>query len=478
MITVIWLRQDLRIHDNALWQRAASLGVPVLPVYVLPDHWLAPAQTGLDRLAPAKARFLQQSLDALAEQLAVHNMTLWTACANPVTLFTAWHQQQPLQIVTGAAQAPEENAWLVQLRDAGITVICDETQPLFQWQQLPFDDEFPASFSRFRRKVEGKRAPRVAEPLPVPRHWPAMATTPMWPAAMGPYQTAQQVCANRAQYAADSAGHYFDLAGGEPSAQAWLNSYVFEQRYIRHYKATRNQLIGEGFSSRMSAYLAWGCLSPRTLWQQTLAYDAQYGDSEHSYWLRFELLWREFFHWSLRHYGDQYFYYSGIQPQAPARHPPLSSRQQGWWQRWCEADTGIPFVDANLKELLTTGFMSNRGRQNVASFFIHDMGLDWRWGAEFFQHHLLDDDVASNWGNWAYIAGVGHDPRGGRRFSLTKQAHRYDADGAYVRHWLPSLQSLSASQILARHFSEGVSAAPADYPAPMLRLPNSDRAWL
>jgi deoxyribodipyrimidine photo-lyase len=96
----------------------------------------------------------------------------------------------------------------------------------------------------------------------------------------------------------------------------------------------------------------------------------------------------------------------------------------------------VDFVDANMIELKLTGFMSNRGRQNVASYLCNDLKLDWRYGAEYFEQQLIDYDVCSNWGNWAYIAGVGNDPRSDRYFNIKKQADQYDADKHYRNLWL------------------------------------------
>ncbi|GKV37810.1 hypothetical protein SLEP1_g45789 [Rubroshorea leprosula] len=101
-----------------------------------------------------------------------------------------------------------------------------------------------------------------------------------------------------------------------------------------------------------------------------------------------------------------------------------------------------PLIDANMKELSTTGFMSNRGRQIVCSFLVRDMGIDWRMGAEWFETCLLDYDPCSNYGNWTYGAGVGNDPREDRYFSIPKQAQTYDPEGEFVAYWLPQLQTL------------------------------------
>jgi deoxyribodipyrimidine photo-lyase len=106
------------------------------------------------------------------------------------------------------------------------------------------------------------------------------------------------------------------------------------------------------------------------------------------------------------------------------------------FNNWINGKTGNDFIDANMLELKLTGFMSNRGRQNVASYLCHQLKLDWRWGAAYFEQQLIDYDVCSNWGNWAYLAGVGNDPRGSRVFNTEKQADEYDKNKLYRAMWL------------------------------------------
>ena len=100
-----------------------------------------------------------------------------------------------------------------------------------------------------------------------------------------------------------------------------------------------------------------------------------------------------------------------------------------------------------MRELNMTGFMSNRGRQNVASFLCKNLGIDWRWGAEWFESCLIDYDVCSNWGNWNYTAGIGNDARDFRYFNIPKQSQQYDPQGTYLRHWLPELKNLPGEKI-------------------------------
>lgn len=117
-------------------------------------------------------------------------------------------------------------------------------------------------------------------------------------------------------------------------------------------------------------------------------------------------------------------------------------------EAWKNGRTGYPFIDANMRELKHSGWMSNRGRQVVASFLVRDLGLDWRLGAEHFESYLLDHDPCSNWGNWQYCAGVGADPREDRYFNIVKQAHSYDPDAAFIRLWVPEVSHLPGDVLM------------------------------
>eukprot|EP01082_Thalassiosira_pseudonana_P016439 g14700.t1 g14700 contig90:207447-209825(-) len=158
-----------------------------------------------------------------------------------------------------------------------------------------------------------------------------------------------------------------------------------------------------------------------------------------TYWVVFELLWRDYFKFFAKKHGDKMFYLTGTIGKQRA-----SGRKWGMdrkkIQAWQDGMTGFPLVDANMRELAATGFMSNRGRQNVASFLTIDMNMDWRYGGEYFEETLLDYDVHSNWGNWCSAAGM----TGGRlnRFNIVKQSKDYDFGGEYVRLWCPELKNV------------------------------------
>ena len=223
----------------------------------------------------------------------------------------------------------------------------------------------------------------------------------------------------------------FELRGGENPALNRLKYYFNDSDLVATYKETRNGMVGTDYSSRLSPWLALGNVSARTVFDYIVRYETSVVSNASTYWLIFELLWRDFFQLQLQIHGDSFFQKGGIQRKEIT----FRTTEHVFWQ-WANGETGDDLVDANMRELNATGWMSNRGRQNVASFLIHDLGIDWRWGAAYLESKLIDYDPASNYGNWMYIAGVGHDPRPFRKFNTQGQAERYDKEGTYRKLWL------------------------------------------
>jgi deoxyribodipyrimidine photo-lyase len=265
----------------------------------------------------------------------------------------------------------------------------------------------------------------------------------------------------------------FPLRGGESSALERLDWYFVRGKSadssrwgkadpppVARYKQTRNNLIGHAYSTKMSPFLAYGSISPRVIWEALNAHESKFGEDQNTYWVRFELLWRDYFFFAAEKFGNLLYDVGGFERATDPRQAERKI-EDGWWKGWdaakdgpehvitrlLEGRTGIPFIDANILELRESGFMSNRGRQNVASFLSKDLGYDWRIGAEFFQSHLIDYDPSSNYGNWQYVAGVGNDPRASRQFNCVKQAKDYDSHGEYVKMWIPALRNLPADNV-------------------------------
>jgi len=296
--------------------------------------------------------------------------------------------------------------------------------------------KFPRVFGEFRRQIQGAPEPPLPEPeISGPANglepWSAGELEMFRDLSMGPPAPAPGPDRGANRVDPRSA---FPFRGDEASALARLQHYVFDTDGLKTYKASRNQLVGSEFSSKFSPFLANGSLSVRRIWHALEAHQAIFGPSEGCDWMRQELLWREFFLWSEHAHGEAFHSESGILGRLPNAIP-----DQELFRRWTLAECGHGLIDAQMRELNATGYLSNRGRQWVASHFVNSLRLPWTWGARYFEWMLIDADPALNTGNWAYLAGVGSDPRsfGGspRRFDLEGQAQRYDPDGSHMQLW-------------------------------------------
>lgn len=236
-----------------------------------------------------------------------------------------------------------------------------------------------------------------------------------------------------------------DFRGGETAALSRLKYYTHDTGLVRTYLDTRNGMLGGDFSTKLSAWLAHGCISPRRVYWEIERYKQIYDLSIHElkscYWVVFELTWRDFFKFLFIRHGNWLFWHNGL----------LEENQVRWmddgamFEAWKNGVTGWPLVDANMRELNQTGYMSNRGRQNVASYLCLDLNIDWRRGADYFERMLVDHDVCSNYGNWVGAAGC----TGSRinRFNIAKQSRQYDPEGDYIRSWVPELLNVPAQHI-------------------------------
>jgi deoxyribodipyrimidine photo-lyase len=256
--------------------------------------------------------------------------------------------------------------------------------------------------------------------------------------------------------AADARGA-FTMKGGESAAHERISHYITNGvGRLSTYKDTRNGLVGADYSSKLSPYLASGCITARQVLAAVRAFEGSPTGvaNDSTYWLIFELLWRDYMRFYALHHGRRLFFLGGPQGAAGRAKWPWD-RDPVKFRRWQLGKTGYPIIDAHMRELLLTGFMSNRGRQIVASFLVRDLELDWRLGAEHFESTLVDHDVASNWGNWQYAAGVGADPREDRYFNIVKQGNDYDPQAEHIRLWVPEAKHLPTRVLLdVRQFGE------------------------
>ena len=188
--------------------------------------------------------------------------------------------------------------------------------------------------------------------------------------------------------------------------------------------------MGIDFSTKFSPWLASGYISARQVYDFLLSYEFNVIKNESTYWIFFELLWRDYFRLIFKKYGKKIFHRYGL-----GLSDEKVSHSDENFELWKEGRTDSNFINAGMKELKETGFLSNRMRQIVASYLVNELSCDWRAGAAWFESQLIDYDVSSNHCNWAYIAGHGTDPRGGRHFNIQKQKSTYDPYGSYEKLW-------------------------------------------
>lgn len=430
---LLWFKQDLRLDDHPALQAALD-AERLLPLFILDPNQLQQSQFGCRRMGVHRARFLLESLTALNAELRQRGSALLILQGRAEQLIPQLVEQFSLQeVLTLDEIAPEERRQLNVVRQA-LGVVPLRVLPgnsLLRSEELPCSvQELPQVYSQFREQVE-QRLP-VFQPRSAPARLPALPENAEY--RLAPPPSLSQLGLGDPLSVANSA---FPFSGGEPAAQARLRDYLWQRQGVRQYKDTRNGLIGSEYSSKFSPWLANGSLSARRVVAELRRHESQFGRNDSTHWLWLEMLWRDFFRWTLVRHGSALFQADGL--KATARAPQQIDQR---FSLWCQGRTGMPLVDANMRELVSTGFMSNRGRQVVASYLVNDLQQDWRHGAAWFEEHLLDYDPASNWGNWAYLAGVGSDPRHGRIFNALRQARQYDPDAAYVSLWLPELRSV------------------------------------
>ena len=441
---LVWIRNDLRVRDHAPLRYAADRFGQVVPVYCFDPRHVGTTMFDLPKMSAIRARFLRESVEDLRASLRDLGSDLVVRRGRPETVLPKLVRQTDANEVLQFQEIGTEER---RVEDAVTEALADtDAVPGFFWgktlyhiDDIPFEgpDDVPDVYTNFRKGVEKKSQvrPTIDKPTSLP---------PL------PEDIEPGTVPTLDDLGFDDDGTVDERAvlpfeGGETRGLDRIDEYIWREDCLKKYKATRNGLLGANFSSKFSPWLAHGCITPRQIHEEVERYEDRRFDNKSTYWMKFELIWRDFFTYVAWKAGARLFAPGG-----------LIGNDIDWtyhdesFERWTTGTTGIPFVDANMRELNRTGYMSNRGRQNVASILSQSLKLDWRMGAAYFESRLVDHDVASNWGNWAYNSRVGNDPRA-RYFNIVKQAKRYDEDGEYVRYWLPELEGVPTEFIHEPH---------------------------
>lgn len=424
---LLWFRNDLRLHDHPALLASLEHADLWIPVYIVDPRIFAKTKHGWLRTGHFRGRFLLQSVADLRKQLQERGKDLIIRVGIPELIIPGLCREFALtDVYFGKEYSPyeetQERILTEELSRLGVHAHFRETASIYQLEQLPFRrNAIPDTFTTFRHWVEALSEPN--DPLGIPSSLPRIPD-------IEPGEMPSLTSFGLTEIVPDDRASIF-FKGGETAGLARVREFVWDTHALKSYFQTRNEMLGKNNSSKFSAWLSIGCLSARQIIHEIKEFEKQHGADKSTYWLGFELLWREFFRFNMAKHGQKYFRASGLKEEAVAR-----LKDPELLKKWIYGKTDDELVDANMNELRLTGYMSNRGRQNVASYFVHDMQMDWRTGASWFESQLIDYDVYSNYGNWAYVAGVGCDPRKGRHFNTSRQSQLYDSSGTYRKRWL------------------------------------------
>lgn len=426
--SIIWFRNDLRLHDNEALVEAITRSKHIIPVFVFDERvFLGKSKFGFEKCGKFRTKFIIESVEDLRNNLRKFGSNLVVRVGKPENeIFNLAKQFKTSWVFCNRERTSEE----VEVQDAlekrlwtiGQELRYVRGKMLYHTADLPFPVcQVPEVFTQFRKEVE--HLVPIREPFPVPDFIPSL------PDGVESGDIPDLAFFSKSPEFLTKAEDRFK--GGETNALAQLNYYLWESNLVAKYKETRNELLGWEYSSKLSPWLASGCISPKYIFSQIKLYEQKVLKNESTYWLYFELLWRDYFRLIGKKHGNKIFKTKGIKG--------IDRRfvhDMELFESWSKGQTGVPFVDANMIQLNLTGYMSNRGRQNVASYLVHDLKLNWVIGAEYFESLLIDYDPCSNYCNWLYIAGLGNDPREDRYFNISSQEKKYDPDGKFSTFWL------------------------------------------
>ena len=449
--SILWFRRDLRLADHPALHEAVRLAGPdgVVPVFVLDDTFLAPA-------GPTRATYLAACLEALEASMGV---PLTILSGDPATVLSAFAVELGAAhvVVTGdhgPLGAQRDELVALALASKGATLHRVSSPYCVEPGTVRGATGAPVKvFGAFRRRWE-VLGPHVVLPVPDVSFVTAPSTAAI--ADLVPRAGARRPAL------------FGDLpdappsslpAAGEAAARSLLEEFCEDP--IGRYSHDRNLFATAG-TSRLSPHLRFGAIHPRT------AVAAAAGGSEGATTFISEIAWREFYADVLHHHP------ASVREPLQAKMARLvvdtGPEAEERFRTWARGETGIPLVDASMRQLLAEGWMHNRGRMLTASFLVKHLHLDWRWGARWFMWRLIDGDLASNTHGWQWTAGTGTDAAPYYRiFSPVAQAERFDPDGAFIHAQIPELAAIPAPRV--HQPGGGVDLlTPADYPPPMVDL--------
>ena len=423
--SLVWFRNDLRFSDHTGLAKACQNSKRLFGIYCFDPKLFINNKLGFPKMNVYRAAFILESIKELKAELLKRNISLIVKIGEPNKVISEFIKDYKINSIYYQNEWTDEeiSEEKALLNNISTDVEVQKYSDQFLYHPDDVDQSFVSDvFTTFRKYCEKNLVVRdIVEPTY------SFSKENLINENQNNLPTLEDLGLNDFEMDSRTA---FPFTGGCLSAKDRLNYYLWESKKVNFYKKTRNGLLGKDYSSKFSAWLANGSISSREIYWQIKNYEKDIIKNQSTYWMIFELIWRDFFKFISLKYGNKIFKIGGILDKDYTW-----SRDEDQFQNWIDGKTNEPFVNANMIELKSTGWMSNRGRQNVASFLSKELLIDWRWGASYFESMLIDYDVHSNYGNWMYVSGVGNDPRD-RKFNIKFQADRYDPNNKFQNLWL------------------------------------------
>jgi deoxyribodipyrimidine photo-lyase len=416
---LVWFRNDLRIHDNEILTEAVRKADKVLPVYCFDPFYFKKNSSGNTKTGEFRARFLLESVADLRKNLRHIGGELIIRVGNPAEVLLLLAEQYDISEVyhhrevafeeTDISAQVEAALWKIKLN---LKHFIGHT--LYHKEDLPFPiKDIPDSFAIFKKKIERDSSVRQCIATPEKISTPAIVDAGELPSLKG----------LGLKEPLDDPRSAMQFTGGETAAIKQLDSYFINDNPTAKLKNVPPSLL--------SPWLALGCLSLRQVYWEVIRHqEARHPVYTH---LLLDLLWRDYFRFMFKKHGQKF-----IDAKDTSIQPENAINQEELFEAWKNGETGAPLIDAIMHELNATGYINNHKRQVTAAFLINNLKVDWTKGAAYFEERLIDYSPASNWGNWAFIAGI-NDARESRYQIAAKAALEMDVKNDYIDTWSPAL---------------------------------------
>ncbi|TBX70217.1 deoxyribodipyrimidine photo-lyase [Flavobacterium silvisoli] len=412
-MNIFWFRRDLRLDDNVGLFHALNNGDAVLPIFIFDETILS--QLSKD---DARVTFIHEQLEKIQKELKKIGRSLAVFHGEPFEVFNKILTENSIQAVyTNHDYEP-----YARKRDL-------ELYRLFQEYNIKFKTSKDQVIFEKNEVVKDDGTPYVVY-TPYSKKWKEN------------FRKTELHHYNSEDYLYKIISHSYPFLSlkdiGFVPSKIKVTSYDISETLIRNYEATRN-FPALNKTSYLGAYLRFGAVSIRKIIAKAIQ------EKNETFWN--ELIWREFFMQILWHFPHTVS--KSFRDKYDAIH---WENNETLFQKWCNGQTGYPFVDAGMRELNATGHMHNRVRMIVASFLCKHLLIDWRWGEAYFANKLLDYEQASNVGNWQWAAGSGVDAAPYFRiFNPTEQIKKFDKDWVYIKKWVPELNTSKYPKPIVDH---------------------------